>query len=129
MYLPCVATGFLSLGLAKGFAFRYLVKPSDSGIKIAVCVSCCMVIPMVVIMSLYGAVEAAVSQGVWGSDPRDLAYEYSKKLYNGTAAADVDCRTVGAQGVPYPVPGRNGAGIRSGPADIIPYDVGRAFIL
>ena len=67
--------------------------------------------------------------GRMGSDPRDLAYEYSKKLYNGTAAADVDCRTVGAQGVPYPVPGRNGAGIRSGPADIIPYDVGRAFIL
>ena len=41
---------FLVSGLAKGFAFRYLVKPSDSGIKIAVCVSCCMVIPMVVIM-------------------------------------------------------------------------------
>ena len=27
---------FLVSGLAKGFAFRYLVKPSDSGIKIAV---------------------------------------------------------------------------------------------
>ena len=60
---------FLVSGLAKGFAFRYLVKPSDSGIKIAVCVSCCMVIPMVVIMSLYGAVEAAVSQGVWAQIP------------------------------------------------------------
>lgn len=50
---------------AKGFAFRFLVKPGDNGLKIAICVSCCMVIPMVIIMSLYGALEVVVSQGLW----------------------------------------------------------------
>lgn len=50
---------------AKGFAFRFLVKPGDNGLKIAICVSCCMVIPMVIIMSLYGALEVAVSHGLW----------------------------------------------------------------
>ena len=41
------------------------MKPGDNGLKIAICVSCCMVIPMVIIMSLYGALEVAVSQGLW----------------------------------------------------------------
>ena len=53
------------LKAAKGFAFRFLVKPGDKGLKIAICVSCCMVIPMVIIMSLYGAFEVAISQGLW----------------------------------------------------------------
>ena len=38
--------------LAKGFAFGFLVKPEDS-------------VPMVLIMSLYGAVEGAVHTGGW----------------------------------------------------------------
>lgn len=49
--------------LAKGFAF--LVKPEDSVVKKVVCVSSCMVVPMVLIMSLYGAVEGAVHTGGW----------------------------------------------------------------
>ena len=49
--------------LAKGFAF--LVKPEDSVLKKVVCVSSCMVVPMVLIMSLYGAVEGAVHTGGW----------------------------------------------------------------
>lgn len=51
--------------LAKGFAFGFLVKPEDSVLKKVVCVSFCMVVPMVLIMSLYGAVEGAVHTGGW----------------------------------------------------------------
>lgn len=56
---------FIVSKIAKGFAFRFLVKPGDKGFKIAICVSCCMVVPMVIIMSLYGAAEACVSMGNW----------------------------------------------------------------
>ena len=51
--------------LAKGFAFGFLVKPEDSVLKKVVCVSSCMVVPMVLMMSLYGAVEGAVHTGGW----------------------------------------------------------------
>ena len=51
--------------LARGFAFGFLVKPEDSVLKKVVCVSSCMVVPMVLIMSLYGAVEGAVHTGGW----------------------------------------------------------------
>lgn len=60
---------FLVSRLAKGFAFRFLVRPEDSTRKKTVCVSCCMVIPMVVIMSLYGACEGAFHTGAWESVP------------------------------------------------------------
>lgn len=61
---------FLVSKLAKGFAFRFLVKPGvSSPLKIVIAVSCCMVVPMVLIMSLYGAVEAATHSGAWGSIP------------------------------------------------------------
>lgn len=56
---------FVVSKLAKGFAFRYLVKPQDSVQKKVIGVSCCMVIPMVVVMSLYGALEACVRGGQW----------------------------------------------------------------
>ena len=51
---------FLVSGLAKKFAFTYLVKPEDSVLKKVICVSCSMVVPMVIIMSMYGAVEGCV---------------------------------------------------------------------
>lgn len=51
--------------LARGFAFGFLVKPEDSVLKKVVCVSSCMVVPMVLIMSLYGAVEGAVHTRGW----------------------------------------------------------------
>lgn len=39
--------------IAKGFAFRFLVKPGvSSPRKMVIAVSCCMVVPMVLIMSL-----------------------------------------------------------------------------
>ena len=49
----------------KKFAFTYLVKPEDSVLKKVICVSCSMVVPMVIIMSMYGAVEGCVRSGAW----------------------------------------------------------------
>lgn len=51
--------------MAKAIAFRYLVKPDSSMIQKAICVSVCMVVPMVIAMSLYGAIEACVHTGAW----------------------------------------------------------------
>ena len=56
---------FLVSGAAKGFAFKYIIKPESSHLKKAIAISCCMVIPMVVIMSLYGAVEVCMKTGEW----------------------------------------------------------------
>lgn len=50
---------------AKAFAFRYLVKQESGGIKKVMAVSCCMVIPMVILMSLYGGVEVCLKTGGW----------------------------------------------------------------
>ena len=60
---------FLVSGLAKGFAFRFLVKPESEPFKKAIAVSCCMVVPMVIIMSFYGGVEACVRSGAWSALP------------------------------------------------------------
>nr|WP_294490837.1 DUF2798 domain-containing protein [uncultured Mediterraneibacter sp.] len=55
---------FIVSKLAKGFAFRFLVKPGGSSpLKTVIAVSCCMVVPMVIIMSLYGAAEACLHIG------------------------------------------------------------------
>lgn len=54
---------FLVSGLAKGFAFRFLVKPESSTMRKVICVSCCMVVPMVILMSLYGALEVSIASG------------------------------------------------------------------
>ena len=48
---------------AEGFAFRFLVKPESVPLKKVLAVSCCMVVPMVIIMSFYGAMEAVISGG------------------------------------------------------------------
>ena len=54
---------FVVSGVAKGFAFKYLVKPDSSTLRKVISVSCSMVVPMVIIMSLYGAVEASIRMG------------------------------------------------------------------
>ena len=61
---------FLVGRLAKGVSFGFLVKPEDSDLKKVLCVSTYMVVPMVIIMSLYGACEGAVHTGLWGTVPR-----------------------------------------------------------
>ena len=49
---------FVASPLAKGFAFKYLVTPGKSSpLAMTLAVSSCMVVPMVIIMSLYGACE------------------------------------------------------------------------
>jgi hypothetical protein len=58
---------FLVSGLAKGFAFKFLVKPDSSPLKKVIAVSCCMVVPMVIIMSMYGAVEICTKTGAWNT--------------------------------------------------------------
>lgn len=71
---------FLISKLANGVTFRYLVKPKDPTLKKVVCVSCCMVVPMVVIMSLYGACEGAVHTGAWGSVPMNWLLNIPKNF-------------------------------------------------
>ena len=44
---------FVVSGPAKGFAFRFLVKPESPVLHKVIAVSCSMVVPMVIIMSLY----------------------------------------------------------------------------
>lgn len=58
---------FLVSGLAKKFAFRFLVKPESSAKRKVIAVSCCMVVPMVSLMSMYGALEGSIKSGVWSS--------------------------------------------------------------
>lgn len=49
---------FVASPLAKGFAFKYLVTPGKSSPRaMTLAVSSCMVVPMVIIMSLYGSFE------------------------------------------------------------------------
>ena len=55
---------FVASPLAKGFAFKHLVTPGKSSPRaMTLAVSTCMVFPMVFIMSLYGAFEAAFHTG------------------------------------------------------------------
>lgn len=49
---------FVASPLAKGFAFKFLVTPGKSSpLAMTLAVSSCMVVPMVITMSLYGAYE------------------------------------------------------------------------
>ena len=60
---------FLASKIAKGMAFRYLVKPQDSALKKIICISGGMVVCMVILMSLYGACERAFHAGDWSGVP------------------------------------------------------------
>ena len=54
---------FLVSGIAHGFAFRFLVNPDCSVLIKVLCISRCMVVPMGIIMSMYGALEGCVKSG------------------------------------------------------------------
>lgn len=60
---------FVASRIAKGVAFRFLVKPQDSALKKILYISCGMVVVMVVLMSLYGACEGAFHTGNWTGVP------------------------------------------------------------
>lgn len=50
---------------AKTVAFKYIIKPEQSQAVKGITISICMVIPMVICMSGYGAVIGALHTGVW----------------------------------------------------------------
>ncbi len=56
---------FLVSKLAKGFAFRFLIKEEHHPLRKAICISTCMVVPMVILMSFYGALEVIIRSGQW----------------------------------------------------------------
>ena len=47
----------------KGIRNRFLVKPESPVLHKVIAVSCSMVVPMVIIMSMYGALEGCVKSG------------------------------------------------------------------
>ncbi len=57
---------FLVSKLAKRVAFQFFLTPESSVMKKQIVISCCIVIPMVLIMSLYGALHGTIQSGVWG---------------------------------------------------------------
>lgn len=60
---------FVASKIAKGVAFRYLIKPQDSVLKKIICISGGMVVVMVILMSFYGACEGAFHTGNWSGVP------------------------------------------------------------
>lgn len=56
---------FLVSGIAKKFAFRFLLTPKSSNRKKVIAISSCMVIPMVIVMSFYGGLETCIRTGEW----------------------------------------------------------------
>lgn len=66
IFAMCADWFFVSKA-AKGFAFRYLVTPQSSATKKVLAISCSMVLPMVLIMSFYGGVEACLTSGNWNA--------------------------------------------------------------
>ena len=83
---------FVVSGPAKAFAFRFLVKPDSSVLQKAIAVSGCMVIPMVIIMSFYGGVEACIKSG---------------EFYYGTSISAVNRRSVGKKSISNRISGGN----------------------
>ena len=63
--IPFLFDWFIVSGPAKGIAFRYFVSPESSTLRKVITISCCMVVPMVFVMSLYGGLEACVKSGAW----------------------------------------------------------------
>ena len=96
---------FLVSGLAKKFAFTYLVKPEDSVLKKVICVSCSMVVPMVLIMSMYGAVEGCVRSGAWSQLLMIWLTNIPKNFIMALPFQLI------VDGLPFCIPGRQGTGV------------------
>ena len=92
---------FVVSGPAKGFAFRFLVNPDSSTMKKVIAVSCCMVVPMVIIMSFYGGMEACVRSGEWSALPIIWLTNY------GVAVSADRCGTACEKSLPYGISSRN----------------------
>ncbi|MEI3193055.1 MAG: hypothetical protein V8S22_03315 [Lachnospiraceae bacterium] len=57
VFLHSAATGSWFPELQKDLRFAFLVKPDSSVMRKVICISSCMVVPMVIIMSMYGSVR------------------------------------------------------------------------
>lgn len=58
---------FVVSTLAKRIAFRFFLTHESSVMKKQIVISCCMIVPMVLIMSLYGAMHGVAQSGAWGN--------------------------------------------------------------
>nr|WP_321291719.1 DUF2798 domain-containing protein [uncultured Trichococcus sp.] len=58
---------FIVSKIAKKIAFNYLLTPNSSQIRKVSTISCCMVIPMAILMSMFGAVELLLRSGEWNN--------------------------------------------------------------
>lgn len=100
---------FIVSGPAKGIAFRYFVSPESSTLRKVITISCCMVVPMVFVMSLYGALEACVKSGAWSQLLIIWLNQYSEEHHHGASVPAHRSRSAGAPRVPYRIPGGNRA--------------------
>ena len=98
-FTPCALTGLSCHIWLKSVAFRFFVKPDSAPLKKAIAVSCCMVVPMVIIMSLYGALEGCVKSGDFSPLPIIWLTNIPKKLRDGTSVPAHRRRTACPQGV------------------------------
>ena len=72
---------FIVSKFAERFAFRFLVKPTSKSWKIIISITCCTILPMVILMSVFGAIESCMATGKWSTSgwqylmifPRNLA--------------------------------------------------------
>lgn len=62
-----VVDWFIVSKIAKGIAFRFLLKPEDSPTKKVLVISSGMVVLMCVFMSMYGAIETCMHTGQWNA--------------------------------------------------------------
>ena len=92
-----LADWFVAGPIAKGVAFGHLVKPGMSTRAVALIVSSCMVVPMVVIMSLFGCLEASlhVSGGIVALLPQLPGMWASNIAWNFIAALPLNLLVAG----------------------------------
>ena len=101
---------FVVSGPAKGVAFRFFVNRDSSVLKKVIVISTCMVVPMVIIMSFYGGLEACVRSGQWNLLLIIWLTNIPKTLLWRCFPAD-RCGTVSKNCIQKPVPGRKSAGL------------------
>ena len=82
---------FIVSKFAERFAFRFLVKPTSKSWKIIISITCCTILPMVILMSVFGAIESCMGTGKWSTIgwqylmifPRNLAMAFSGRKNTG----------------------------------------------
>ncbi|MEI3551243.1 MAG: DUF2798 domain-containing protein [Acutalibacteraceae bacterium] len=78
-----LAEKFIVSKFAERFAFRFLVKPTSKSWKIIISITCCTILPMVIIMSVFGAIESYMATGEWST----IGWQYLMILPRNLAMA------------------------------------------